>query len=101
MSADLESIEADLDNQEMTWMGNTYPVIPAGAGALLELEEGGFGSVIDLILKVRTNLFTDGIYPLSQQKIVVDNKNYRIDSVNKDPFGVMLKLNLVDDTRGI
>jgi len=65
-----------------------------------DLADGGFNENLDLVLKVRTNLFTDGIYPQPQQTLTFKGRDFRIEKVdNTDTFGVMLKLALKDTTR--
>lgn len=99
---DLLTIESDLGNQVITWNGQDYVCKSgSGQGQVATLEEGGFSIDADCIITVRKELFTDEIYPKSQQKLVYINRIYRIANVRRNSTDDFLVLHLVDNTRGI
>lgn len=99
--ADLESIATDLENPVMTWNSEEYEVVPSSTGKQLNLEEGGFGSDLDLVINVRKELFTDEVYPASQQTITYNSIEYRIESVRYDVTGAFLRIFCINKNRGV
>ena len=87
-------------NQIFTWDGYDYACIPGAADNERDIVTwGGTLRIADLILKVRTNVFADGVYPKSQMALTFNNVRYRIALVEQDVLKTMLKLKLVSDTR--
>lgn len=99
--SDLESIATDLENPVFTYNGEDYECVNSGNGSKSLLEMGGFSTEADLVLNVRKELFTDDIYPVSQNKLTFNSKTYRIDTVRHDATGAFLRLMCVDASRGV
>lgn len=96
---DLQVIEAEF-NKTLNWKGEDYACIPASAGEASILEIGGFAVSVDIVLCVRRELFTDGIYPEQQQTLTYNGETYRIARVRNEPFDVFIKFDCVSDSRG-
>jgi hypothetical protein len=101
MLADLQTIESDLGDQEMTWKGEDYVCMPSSNNTQATLEEGGFSVAVDLIINVRTDLFTDDVYPARKESLTFNNKTYRIAKVTEEPIGGFIQLMLVDMNKGV
>lgn len=101
VTQDLETIATDLGDQEMTWKGETYVCIPSSAVKGLNLEMGGLGADASLVLTVAKELFTDDLYPASQEYLTFNNIRYRIQSVRYDPTTAFIRIFCIDDSRGV
>lgn len=99
--ADLKSITIDLDNKVFTYGGQDYECIPSSIGDASMLEVGGFSEDSDLSISVLKELFTDNIYPTSQQKIIYKSKTYRIHTVRQDVTDAFIRLSCIDDSKGV
>ncbi len=91
---DLLTIEADLGNQVFTWDGEDYICIPSTDERLVESDSvrGNFIVQRVLNLTVRTNLFSDSLFPSAQDTVKYKSAIYRIVNVKQDPTGALLKL---------
>lgn len=99
--ADLSVIAADMGDQVFTWNGEDYICIPSSTSKGLNLEMGGFGGEATLVLNVRKELFTDAVYPQSQQTLTFNSATYRIESQRQDATGAFLRLQCTDNNRGV
>ncbi len=88
----LKTIEADLGNQTFTWKGEDYICHPSGDTTDATLSDGGFDIAADKVLVVRKELFTNGIFPKSQEKLVFNNQSYRIEQVRNNATNSFLRL---------
>ncbi len=100
INSDLQIIESDLGDQFITWQGEDYVCVPSGNGDTLTLQTGGFGEDIDMVIKVRIELFSD-VYPRPQQKFIFNDITYRISKITQDVTGTFFVINGVDITRGV
>lgn len=98
---DIISIEVDLDQPVLTYKGEEYLCIPSSPAVELTLEDGGFGEKVDMIFVIRKCLFTDGILPSNQEKVIYNSKTYRIISVTTNPTDTFLKLTCASSKRGV
>ena len=94
-------ISARLGNPLFTWNGEDYICVPSSAGEIRSLEEGGFSVDADLVLTIKSDSFTDGNIPKSQQKLTYRNRGYRIITVKQDASTAIIRLFCQDDSRGI
>jgi len=101
INRDLQTIAADLDNPVITWNGEDYECVPSSNGILASLEDGGFAIEADFIANVRKELFTDDIYPKSQQKLTYNNADYRIITVRHDASSAFVRLFCNSINRGV
>ena len=101
IKADLALISTDLGNPIATWKGEEYEVVPGSSGDVWTLEEGGFSDDADVILNIRKELFTDDVYPASQQLITYLSKVYRIITARADASGAFIRLFCADNSRGV
>ena len=101
MENDLSLIEADLGSQSFTWDQQDYLVSPSVALKSQQLERGGFGDTLDLILTVRISQFSDGVLPEAEDTLTFNNILYRIRQVSTDPFTKTLSLNCYCPNEGI
>jgi hypothetical protein len=99
--ADLQVIARDLGHQVFTFKGQDYECIPSSRGKSDILGEGGFGIDADLSLTVLKELFTDGVYPLSQQRLTYKGVDYRILTVKQESTDGFIKLLCADTGRGL
>ena len=113
---DLKVIEEDLGTPTFTWGGGTYNLIPSITEFNRQLEKGGFQLVKLMTATVRlydisedenfnevlTSLFPNGI-PQPQEIIAynVDNQNYRVESIKRDPTKAYFRLIAHSTTRGL
>ena len=101
MVADLKAIENDLGNPVFSWKGFDYPCVPGSAQRYTILTEGGFVVNLNLVLKVRREVFADGVLPKSNDTISYRGDRYKIYSIDKDPFfATMLKI-LLTEFKGV
>lgn len=91
---DLLTIENDLGSPFFTWDGIDYVCAPSSDEKLLtsDTERGNFRVQRVLRLTVRTNVFSDNVFPTSQDHIQYKLATYRVVDVKQDPTGAMLKL---------
>jgi hypothetical protein len=89
-------IESELGSNVFIWNGDEYACAPSGYGKAASLEEGGMGLESDLIVNVRTELFTNNIYPLANDIINYKDKEYRIINVRMNVTQTFLRLNCAD-----
>lgn len=99
--SDIQAIEADFDNVTFNWQGEDYLCHVSGDTVDATLEVGGFSVTADKVLVVRTNVFTDSIFPKQTQQLTFDSKTYRIDKVIKNANSAFLRLVLTDVNRGV
>lgn len=99
--SDLKTIATDLGNPIMTWKSEEFEVIPSSTTKQLNLEMGGLGEDSALVLSIRKELFTDDIYPTSQEYLTYNSIRYRIQNVRHDPTWAFLRLFCIDDSRGV
>lgn len=96
ISADLQSIEADLgcNAPTFTWEkdGQDYFCLPSSNTDGGTLDDGGFELSFDLVLSVRANQFNGGITPLKQQNLTYRNKPYKILKVSQDLSKALLRI---------
>ena len=94
-----------LGNPIFTWQGNDYISIPSISQFKRELEEGGFSLDDMLVLKVRLfdvnggDIFTT--QPTPQQIVTYAGKNYRIESLHRDPTLSYIRMVCSSTTRGV
>jgi|SRR6185369_9096840 len=99
---DLEDvIEKDLGNQTITWKDEDYFMVPSSEDTMNSLDIGGYDVVIDKVVNVRKNQFTDDIFPKSQEQVTFADKIYVIQKVKEDATRAFYKLFLTDPNRGI
>ena len=100
IESDLQAIEADMGSQTIIYKTETYVCTPATGRETLILDVGGFERQADLVITIRMSLFTDAVYPASQEKITYNSKSYRIADVKEDATHTFMKLICVSATRG-
>lgn len=99
--ADLKLVSSDMGSQIFSWKGEEYECIPSTTSDQLTLEVGGFSDGANISFTVLKELFTDGIYPISQQKITYKNVTYRIQSVRQEVTDAFIRLSCVGENKGI
>ena len=98
---DLQQIELELDYPMITYRDESIRCVPSGVGVNDVLEIGGFSVTADISFVVRKEVFADGIYPQSQEKVTSKGITYRIATVREDTTGVFLRLICINENRGI
>lgn len=92
----LKQIEAIMGDQTFVLNGETYACHVGTQTATDVLESGGFNETQQTVLVVRKSVFTDGVYPLQNQKITYKGIVYYIDTINNDAtdtfFNIALKV---------
>jgi hypothetical protein len=101
ISNDLNSISFDLGNPSFIWKNEEYICVPSGVSDNMDLGMGGLLDIQELVLNVRKSLFTDSIYPKSQDKITYKGIVYRIQNVRQDSTQAFLRLSLTNPNQGI
>ena len=98
---DLQAIAADLGSPIFEWQGEEFECIP---GTDSEDRTFSFGEsilTVDVVLTVRKELFTNDIFPESQQKLKYKDVEYRIGQVKQDATQTFLKLFCGNPNKGI
>jgi hypothetical protein len=89
----------------LTWGGSTYPVASGAATESKQLDPGGFALGADLVVVIRSELFTAG-QPRPQQTASYSpaagatGKTYRVTDVTTPPGTSFVQIALVDPSRG-
>lgn len=99
IKTDLKFIEGELSNPTITWKNEDYICIPSSEGATSLIGEGGFSIDADVVMSVRKELFTDGIFPKQQEKFTYQGKMYRVLTIREDVTGAFLRVFGVDPNR--
>lgn len=101
MERTLIQVEGFMGNKTFIWKGESYPFI---IGSILDnidpLGMGGFPANSDLVIKARKTLFPSGVYPKEKQIITIDGRNFRIDKIHYEPFGVFIRFFCTNTTKG-
>jgi hypothetical protein len=98
IAADMQGIEADLDNPTGNYLGQDYACIPAGNSRMTTLEVAGFEGEVHFSVRIRRAVLGD-VVPEVGKKFTYDGTEYRIVSVYKDAFGAFYLLHLQDRNR--
>lgn len=98
---DILTIETDMDTPLFTWQGEDYVCIPSSLGNSQVLDIGGLGQENDLSLTVRINQFSNNLYPSENQTVIYKSVTYRINKVIKDGSGALIRVVLVNKSRGV
>lgn len=92
INKDLARISLDLGSPVMGWNGEEYECIASSQGSTFKLEIGGYAEDSDVVFTLRKELFADGIYPISKQKVTFDGLTYRIENVKYDVTKAIIRL---------
>lgn len=97
----LKFIEKFKGCQYLTYRGELLEVNPGDDSALTNLEAGGMSEQTDKVFALRLSVFTDGIIPVENEKVIFDGNTYNIHKVERDATKTFIQLACTDTNRGV